>query len=253
MKIQYASDLHLEFRDNTRYLHDNPLIPVGEVLVLAGDIGCFDDVSYSTHPFWDWAADNFKQTLVIPGNHEFYKSGDLGTIQSGCIAEIRPNVKCYHNTVVTIENVDFILSTLWANIPIENAFITEKNVSDFYRIAYNGRLLTAHLFNQAHQEAVAFLQKSIAAGTAHKRVVVTHHVPSALCMSDEFKTSRINGAFVSELHDFIFDSPIDYWIYGHSHRNIDTMIGNTQCVSNQLGYVSHNEHISFNVKKIIEV
>jgi hypothetical protein len=102
MKIQYASDLHLEFRENTRYLRDNPIKPVGDILVLAGDIGYLDDDSYNLHPFWDWASDNFQQTLVIPGNHEFYKSGDVGTIQNGCIAEIRPNVKCYYRNMQEI-------------------------------------------------------------------------------------------------------------------------------------------------------
>ena len=80
MTIQYASDLHLEFRDNTRYLSDNPIKPVRDILILAGDIGYLDDDSYSVHTFWDWVADNFRQTLVIPGNHEFYRSGDGGRI-----------------------------------------------------------------------------------------------------------------------------------------------------------------------------
>ena len=54
MRIQYASDLHLEFRENSSFLKHNPLAVAGEVLVLAGDIGYIGDENYSRHPFWDW-------------------------------------------------------------------------------------------------------------------------------------------------------------------------------------------------------
>ena len=84
-------------------------------------------------------------------------------------------------------------------------------------------------------------------------IVVTHHVPSFQLASPDFAGSKINGAFTVELEEYIEGSPIEYWIYGHSHRNIDKFIGKTKCVSNQLGYVFHNEHRSFAPEKIIEV
>lgn len=51
------------------------------------------------------------------------------------------------------------------------------------------------------------------------------------------------------------DSGIDYWIYGHSHRNIEAQIGNTRILSNQLGYISHGEYSrnGFDPAKHIEV
>ena len=85
----------------------------------------------------------------------------------------------------------------------------------------------------------------------HDLHVVTHHVPSFQLSSPDFKNSRNNGAFTVELSDYIETSPVKYWIFGHSHRNIDKTIGKTRCVTNQLGYVSHNEHLTFSPEKII--
>ena len=55
MKVQYASDLHLEFGANTAFLRKHPIIPVGDILVLTGDIGYFGDEAMTRHAFWDWA------------------------------------------------------------------------------------------------------------------------------------------------------------------------------------------------------
>lgn len=253
MKIQYASDLHLEFSDNYSYLKRNPLKPVGDILVLPGDIGYLNDDNYGKHPFWDWASENYKQVIVAIGNHELYKYYDLANMPHGLVCSIRDNVKCYYDAVVRIENVDFIISTLWARIKLEEAYITERGVSDFHRILFNGATLTWDNFNREHDKCFRFIQDKVAKSTAVHIIVVTHHVPSFQLASPDFAGSKINGAFTVELEQYIETSPVEYWIYGHSHRNIDKVIGKTKCVSNQLGYVFHNEHHTFNPEKAIEV
>jgi hypothetical protein len=64
----------------------------------------------------------------------------------------------------------------------------------------------------------------------------------------------LNRAFVVELHDFIFDNEIDFWLYGHSHANVNEVdINGTKMLCNQLGYVHHGEHASFNPEVFFEV
>ena len=85
-------------------------------------------------------------------------------------------------------------------------------------------------------------------------MVVTHHLPTLAVVAPEHKGSLLNSAFATELGDFIADSRIDAWIFGHSHANEETSIGNTRIVSNQLGYVHYNEHLcGFDGGKYIEV
>ena len=84
MRIQYASDLHLEYKRNWDYLLEHPIEVMGEVLVLAGDIGYLgDDKTYTSHPFWDWASEHYRQVIVVPGNHEFYQFFDIDTLTAG--------------------------------------------------------------------------------------------------------------------------------------------------------------------------
>ena len=131
--------------------------------------------------------------------------------------------------------------------------LTGDGVADFYRIVYGENLLRYSNFNSEHQRCLDFIKKSVSASHAKHKVVVTHHVPSYQLVAPEFQGRRINGAFTVELADYIADSGIDYWLYGHSHRKIDKTIGTTRCLCNQFGYVSHNEQLSFDRGKIIEV
>lgn len=252
MKIQFASDLHLEFRENSQWLKNNPLIPVGDILFLAGDIGYLGDENYSRHPFWNWCAENFKETIIVPGNHELYKSYDINDLTEGWELKVRDNVRAVYNKVLHYGTIDIICSTLWAEIPVREAYFTEKGVTDFRRIRDGERLLSWERFNEEHRKCIEFITNSIDESKAKIKIVVTHHVPSFQLMADEFRGSMINGAFTSNLDNMIENLSIDYWIYGHSHRNIEGVIGGTTILSNQLGYVFANEHGNFKRNKFID-
>lgn len=81
------SDLHLEFQENSRYLRYNELPVTGDVLVLAGDIFYLKDKTAPVMNFWKWASKNYRQVLIVPGNHEYYNYSDVmerGFNGSGC-------------------------------------------------------------------------------------------------------------------------------------------------------------------------
>lgn len=238
MRVQYASDLHLEFGENSRWLKEHPLIPSADILVLAGDIGYLGDDNYISHPFWNRVSEDFNQVIVVPGNHELYKFFDINELRNGWQLEIRHNVRvCYNSVIALNEETDLIASTLWAHISPSEEYLTERCVSDFKRIRNGEFRLSAQRFNEEHEVCRNFIEKAVSESNAERIVVATHHVPSFALMAEEFKDSSINGAFTVELAGMIAESRINCWIYGHSHRNIDKMIGSTRCVSNQLGYV----------------
>ena len=91
-----------------------------------------------------------------------------------------------------------------------------------------------------------FVKKSLNESKAKTKIVVTHHVPSSLLVAKEFQGSDVNEAFTVDLTDFIKECGAKYWIYGHSHRNINKVIGKTSCICNQVGYISEEEEETFN-------
>ena len=106
-----------------------------------------------------------------------------------------------------------------------------------------------------HDTCIDFIRKSVEESTASHIVVVTHHLPTFEVVATEHKSSVLNSAFASEYGDWIANSRIDTWIYGHSHTNIDTEIGGTRIISNQMGYVFANEHFvnGFDPEKYVEI
>ena len=255
MKIQYMSDLHMELLENSRYIKAKEFDVVGDVLVLAGDTFYLRDIIAPQKRFWNWASKNFRQVLLVPGNHEFYSNGDVTARGDSWQWMFRENVGYYYNKVVRIDDTDFILTTLWSKIPVQYMYHVHWGMNDFRQIMYDGRRFQPEDFNAEHEKCLKFLKQAVNESTAKHIVVVTHHLPTLKVVAAQHQGSFLNGAFATELGNFIAYSRIDAWIYGHSHTNIDATIGNTRIVCNQLGYVYYKEHHKngFERNKVIEI
>ena len=58
MNIQYCSDLHIEFPKNKAFLKENPIQPVGDILIIAGDLVPFAVID-KHKDFFNYCADHF--------------------------------------------------------------------------------------------------------------------------------------------------------------------------------------------------
>ncbi len=261
MKIQYASDLHLEFKENKDFLKQNRITPFGDILILAGDIVPFGLMD-NHKDFFKYVSDHFKITYWIPGNHEYYYY-DLATKCGTFNEKIKSNVLLVNNMAFIHEEVKLVFSTLWSKISSENEWNTERSVSDFQVIKYNKMRFSAPVFNQLHTDSLVFIESEIhqeefvttsvnRQQKIGKTVVVTHHVPTFINYPEQYKLSSINQAFGVELFDLIETSNINAWIYGHHHANIPSFkIGNTEMLTNQLGYVKYGEHSLYSSEKVL--
>lgn len=110
MTIQYASDLHLDFRENKTFLLKHTIQPMGDILILAGDIVTFAGMKYH-NDFFDYLSANFKTVYWVPGNHEYYHSDINCKVGSFCEA-IRHNLFLVNNTTALHGDVKLIFSTM---------------------------------------------------------------------------------------------------------------------------------------------
>jgi Icc-related predicted phosphoesterase len=74
-------------------------------------------------------------------------------------------------------------------------------------------------------------------------VVVTHHAPTPISIAEWYKHDTLmNGAFASDLSEFIMDRPqIKMWTHGHMHNVSDYVVGDTRVVCNPRGYVGYEQ------------
>ena len=246
MVIQFASDLHLEFPANRRFLKENPLRPVADILILAGDIMPINQIDEHAE-FLDELSANWKKVIWIPGNHEFYGS-DISEYQESFEINVRDNIILTSRTVQSLDHLNIICATFWSHVPAHLNELIKTSLSDFSKIKFEDSFFDIPEYNEMHKEDLSFINSALLEFPREGsiNVVATHHVPTFINYPESYGDQPLNYAFASEQTEIIKKYNPAYWIYGHHHRNIDSFkIDKTFLITNQLGNVSFEEQHKF--------
>ena len=242
------------------------------------------------HVFFQRCAEEFKHVIYIAGNHEHYH-GDFAKSIPRIREKLAylPNIHFLDKEFVTFDDVTFIGGTLWTDMNKEdpNTLYSIKGYMNDYQIIKNSNrevnfktpiygtkedgstdytTVVSYEFNtrvatfcpedsvEDHKAMLNFIDE-ITKGVRTKFVVVGHHSPSKLSTKPQYeKDVMVNGAYSSDLSDFILDRPqIKAWTHGHTHHKFDYMIGSTRIVCNPRGYIDYEPDAKFFELQYFEV
>jgi predicted phosphodiesterase len=244
MKIQIASDLHLE-----RLAHFpgyRAIAPAdADILVIAGDI--HHGVS-AIDTFADWPV----PVIYVHGNHEAYDAQYPAAVDA-----IRrhaynrrhsgnSNVVHLENEACIIGGVRFLGCCLWTDYALpqegQEQSTPDTAMEQAGKILFDHRMITMpdggpftpqHAL-QLHRQSRAWLEQQLAQTFDGPTVVVTHHGAHPQSVHARFTGSPLNPGFVSDLTPLLAQA--DLWIHGHVHDSFDYAVAGCRIVANPRGY-----------------
>lgn len=263
LRIQFASDLHLEFHDKKNTGSISPqmfLKPVGDILALCGDIGYPDRPAFET--FLKWCSESFRYVVFLAGNHEFYNFGlskklNVQEKLDLCdqIARQFQNVYFLHRRAVQFPewNLRILGCTLWTEIHPEDDKLFVTYMNDARQILVNGRPASPDLFRSWHEEDRDWLDHEIdqAKSDGVEVVVLTHHLPSYKMINPKYHGNIMNFCFASNQEPLI-RSPVRAWLCGHSHTANEVKISGIPCCINPFGY-PQEPGTGYSRERVIEI
>lgn len=268
-RIQYVSDLHLEFYDKIKVA--DLVKPVAKYLALAGDIGKPGHAVYDR--FLQYASDNWKHVFYVAGNHEYYDSHRdkwkyktpttfeerhkelvAATNKHSNIHFLRRESPSYY---LAEENIAVVGSTLWTHISATNAVTALHGMSDYNYISrrYDDTVMpiSPTFLSKIHEEEKKMLEAQIHYWETQKTdvVVITHHMPSFSLISPRYIDNPLNFCFASHCES-LMRPHVKAWIYGHTHNASSGIFGNTFVACNAYGYPKENVY-GFQTDRFFEI
>ena len=231
MRIQIASDLHLERRRGKRGVKPVLKQTAADVLVLAGDI---DRIARVGDTFLNWPS----PVIYVAGNHDLYYCQYWPAIRQARQSFANTSIHFLERTKLILSGVRFLGTILWTDFLLSgnrnNAMEwAESRCPDYRCIGWDStRIFSVDDALDEHLASTGWLENEMAKPYQGKTVVVTHHAPHRLSLRST-TASLSDCQFVSELG--YLARWADLWIHGHVHRSSDYRLGRCRVICNPAG------------------
>lgn len=246
MKIQYLSDIHLEYYDLTKIPRIlQQIVPQTNICVLAGDIGYVYQKSYIA--FLKGVATRFEHVFLIHGNHEYYQlKENKGKSMEQILARTYQlleehqlhNIHFLYRSHYDIGKYRFIGSTLWSNID-KNKLLT-NDIEFIYENSIEN-------MNQLHEEERTYIKEALIQAEEEQKevIMITHYLPSYQLNHPKYAKYVEHFHCFSSHSDDLIRHPVKAWIFGHTHTIVEEELYGVSCVANPIGYKGENQNVSF--------
>lgn len=239
MKIQIASDLHLERMGRFPGFRAVDAADA-DILVIAGDI---HNGAAAIDAFADWPV----PVIYVHGNHEAYDAHYPDTVED-IRQRARDSNRVTHleNAVCIIDGVRFLGCCLWTDYTLQQEGVDiltlEAAMEEAGKILFDHRLISMpgdRLFTpqdalQLHQQSRRWLEQELAQDFDGPTIVVTHHGVHPQSIHARFAGSPLNPGFISDLTPLLAQA--DLWIHGHVHDSFDYEVAGCRVITNPRGY-----------------
>lgn len=253
MRVQYASDLHLEVppRGGGTPPFASLLTPSAPYLALCGDVGRADRPE-ALCAFLTWCAARWRRVFYVPGNHEFYGEDAERWLYKPplppdrLIAALRdiaqragPNVHLLHREAVYLpeHNVAVVGATLWSHVPPAEYGTASTGMNDYRRIAASSGVRAGPATtSEWHAQDVAYIDAALREWSSASVLVLTHHLPTSALIHPQYEGHPLNVCFASDCSSLL-RSPVRAWLCGHTHTpSTHVTVGGIVCAVNPRGY-----------------
>jgi DNA repair exonuclease SbcCD nuclease subunit len=281
MTIDILSDLHLDFYFDIRkplskyavysifdpIFSNNQKRQCGDVLIIAGDIGHYNKQNIEVLKLFK--EKYYSHIICVLGNHDYYlidnSQRELYTYNSynrtnemKKLINQEDGIYCLDGNIVEIDGVKFGGAMGWYSNAYLKAYypllaVNQQSINNMWKNCSNDSKFIYGIEN--YDDLYLSEYPKLEAVNKECDVMISHINPG-------FKDAHISQAYIGQQsntfftfngYNLMYEGNMKYWIFGHTHDELEYEVDGVKCVCTPLGYPSESHYGDWTWIKSIEI